>query len=461
MKRNQGGNRILQNNKIKKIRKSIHPKKSLPSPKKISQMKPESPVVKRPGIIDSDRPSVMVAYVSGYSSPDKRGFGLKEYEKWALTFIRPCLAHMIPEAKAFMGTHRSEQEILRLISKNANRQDPKTMALALDAINLGLRSIRSDVFEEPISIYSIEVLVPATAYSLHRLSWMAAGDEKIIHMLAKLFSSRLTGSQGMVEQVADLIRLSEGPLSTRSSRLQRQMASEVFPSVGCTEDAKNLAFEALARKKRLTKSGILIHRFDITLNEEDVLTLLPGRSPSNKIINFYLQMVQFRSQQFFKHHSVFAFPAEFYPLLAKRGYQGVQRNVNIFDKHSVLIPVCTSNHWSLCWLDLCNRGIDYYDSKGGQANSVLETVHHYLSKLWLQTHNEDVPFTVIHKQKCNKQTSEKDSAVFMCKYAEYLASSDVGLTSRPISDISAITIDYFRYQMMYEILTGSLVQNHK
>ena len=207
---NAAGYRILQNNKNKKIRKSIQPKKSLPSPKKVSHVRPESPAVKRPGIIDFDNPpqTTVISYHSANRSPDERDSGLKEYQEWALTFIRPCLSHMIPEAKASIGRNRSEKHIRMLISKIGDHQHPVTMALALDAINLGLQTIDSNVLEEPISINSIEVLAPATAYALHRLSWMAAGDEKIIHMLAKLFSSRLTGSQGMEKQVADLLRLS-------------------------------------------------------------------------------------------------------------------------------------------------------------------------------------------------------------------------------------------------------------
>ena len=401
----------------------------------------------------------LVTSVAGFkkrtSGPVESLKELKEYQKWALAYIRPSLAHLIDEARRLVNTKRSEQKILELISKPLNRHHPKTMALALEAIYLGLQRIDSYVLEMPITeklIHSTH-LDPITAYALHRLSWMADGNLRQIEMLANLYCARLTGSHGMVQQVYELIRLSEVPLSTRDNYFQRKLAAKVFPSVGCTNDAKNLAFEALAKLKRTSESGT----FDnMTLKEEDITSLQYGTRISDRIVNFFLHMIQERAEDIPKRW-VHVFPPKFYSDLAAGGYEAARKytkDVNIFERDNVLIPICQSNHWSLCLFT--DAKLHYYDSKGGQASTVLEKIRQFLRRHWQEKFKENPPHMQVVQEKCNSLKREQNSAVFMCKHADYLLSH----RASSISNISAATIDYFRYQMMYEIVTGSMVKNY-
>ncbi|XP_027489191.1 sentrin-specific protease 3-like, partial [Corapipo altera] len=60
------------------------------------------------------------------------------------------------------------------------------------------------------------------------------------------------------------------------------------------------------------------------------------------------------------------FNSFFYDKLRTRGYEGVQRwtkNVDIFGKELLLIPIHLEVHWSLVAVDVSRRRITYFDSQ--------------------------------------------------------------------------------------------------
>ncbi|XP_041283726.1 sentrin-specific protease 3-like, partial [Onychostruthus taczanowskii] len=60
------------------------------------------------------------------------------------------------------------------------------------------------------------------------------------------------------------------------------------------------------------------------------------------------------------------FNSFFYDKLRTRGYEGVQRwtkNVDIFGKELLLIPIHLEVHWSLVAVDVARRTITYFDSQ--------------------------------------------------------------------------------------------------
>ena len=63
-------------------------------------------------------------------------------------------------------------------------------------------------------------------------------------------------------------------------------------------------------------------------------------------MDFYMKLLENEDDE------VLAYPSHFYTTLAAHGHRAARKyeakNVNIFDKGLLIIPVKKSNHWSVC-----------------------------------------------------------------------------------------------------------------
>ena len=80
---------------------------------------------------------------------------------------------------------------------------------------------------------------------------------------------------------------------------------------------------------------------------------------------------------------VFAFSTFFYPKLVAEGYNGVSKwmkDVDIFNKQLVLIPLHLGMHWCLATVDYGAQQFCYYDSLNGTNTTCLELLRDYIQQ---------------------------------------------------------------------------------
>ena len=90
---------------------------------------------------------------------------------------------------------------------------------------------------------------------------------------------------------------------------------------------------------------------------------------SDKIINFYMKMIEARAEADKKtYRAVYSITSFLYHRLKEAGYSSVKRwtkEVDLFSYSLVLVPIHLPRHWCLATVDIDTQSIIYYDSMGG------------------------------------------------------------------------------------------------
>ncbi|KAG8237415.1 hypothetical protein J437_LFUL017522 [Ladona fulva] len=176
-----------------------------------------------------------------------------------------------------------------------------------------------------------------------------------------------------------------------------------------------------------------------------------------------------------EYPSIYAFNTFFYPRLSSSGYSSVKRwtkKVDLFAKDMVLIPLHLEIHWALAVIDFRQKTICYYDSMNGRKNSILQLMLNYLQEERMDKKREKFDtfgWQLKLVQDIPQQRNGFDCGVFACIFAEHLArglvkdeikktSTSKCRSSYPPFPFSQDNMPYFRKRMIYEILTGKLLQ---
>lgn len=94
---------------------------------------------------------------------------------------------------------------------------------------------------------------------------------------------------------------------------------------------------------------------------DDLGTLYGQNWLNDQVMNMYGDLVMDTVPE-----KVHFFNSFFYDKLRTKGYDGVKRwtkNVDIFNKELLLIPIHLEVHWSLISVDVRRRTITYFDSQ--------------------------------------------------------------------------------------------------
>ena len=147
----------------------------------------------------------------------------------------------------------------------------------------------------------------------------------------------------------------------------------------------------------------------------------------------------------------------FFTNLQQKGYKSVARwskragagGSKILDLDGVIIPVHKQAHWTLAYINVKQRRLEYYDSLFGNwsATSLLreylkgELGSNYKESEW-SDYNEA-------REMCPVQKNGYDCGVFLCKTAEVICrGGTLSYTQKDIPDI--------RVLMQADLLKGSL-----
>ncbi|CAB0009965.1 unnamed protein product, partial [Nesidiocoris tenuis] len=151
---------------------------------------------------------------------------------------------------------------------------------------------------------------------------------------------------------------------------------------------------------------------------------------NDKIINFYMELIDQRSRQNHKLPTTFSFNTFLYVSLKAGGYTRVKnytRKTDLFEKDIIFIPIFKAAHWRLITIYIKLQKIEYLDSLGKDGTDILEDIKNYLTEEhnhkkgtpldttnWKFTQRTDIPL----------QQNNDDCGVFVCQYAKSLGSSE-------------------------------------
>ncbi|CAI2732934.1 unnamed protein product [Schistosoma spindalis] len=207
---------------------------------------------------------------------------------------------------------------------------------------------------------------------------------------------------------------------------------------------------------------VLVDKYKLVVTRRELMTLTGTNWLSDMVINFYLQLLQHRSQHQTNLPRIAVLSTFFYAKLTAPiggGYSGVRRwtrQSKLFDQDIVLIPIHDRGmHWCLSCIDLRVKTITYYDSMGSGNMKCLKQLMDYLKHESLDKRNVELPDPdswklVNTEDTVPQQFNGSDCGVFLCTFGEFI-SRDASFT------FSQDDMPGIRKRMIYEILTQQLL----
>jgi len=214
------------------------------------------------------------------------------------------------------------------------------------------------------------------------------------------------------------------------------------------------------REKNREKIFITISNIDIKY--EDLERILPGVWLNDELINCYMSIINDESKKIENNYpKVHCFNTFFNVMLLNNGkgynYQRVAKwtkLIDIFALDYVIIPIHVGgNHWCLGVINFRDKRLEYYDSMGGKNPGCIKNLKQYVmdehqAKKGTPIDMEDwTVYTPGHS--IPQQNNAYDCGVFMCQFAESLASGN------SVENVNQADMPYYRKRMMLEILSNN------
>ncbi|KAL3046670.1 hypothetical protein OYC64_004622 [Pagothenia borchgrevinki] len=157
------------------------------------------------------------------------------------------------------------------------------------------------------------------------------------------------------------------------------------------------------------------------LTMDDLGTLYGQNWLNDQIMNMYGDLVMDSVPD-----KVHFFNSFFYDKLRTNGYDGVKRwtkNVDIFQKDLLLIPIHLEVHWSLVSVDIPRRAITYFDSQRTLNRRCPKHIFKYLQAEAIKKDQQDflTGWKGFFKMNVGRQNNDSDCGAFVLQYCKCLA----------------------------------------
>ncbi|KAM6894122.1 uncharacterized protein PEZ65_021797 [Lycodopsis pacificus] len=157
------------------------------------------------------------------------------------------------------------------------------------------------------------------------------------------------------------------------------------------------------------------------LTMDDLGTLYGQNWLNDQIMNMYGDLVMDSVPE-----KVHFFNSFFYDKLRTKGYDGVKRwtkNVDIFQKDLLLIPIHLEVHWSLVSVDIPRRAITYFDSQRTLNRRCPKHIFKYLQAEAIKKEQQDflTGWKGFFKMNVGRQNNDSDCGAFVLQYCKCLA----------------------------------------
>uniref|UniRef100_A0A3Q2YMD7 SUMO specific peptidase 3b n=2 Tax=Hippocampus comes TaxID=109280 RepID=A0A3Q2YMD7_HIPCM len=157
------------------------------------------------------------------------------------------------------------------------------------------------------------------------------------------------------------------------------------------------------------------------LTMDDLGTLYGQNWLNDQIMNMYGDLVMDSVPE-----KVHFFNSFFYDKLRTKGYEGVKRwtkNVDIFQKDLLLIPIHLEVHWSLVSVDIPRKAITYFDSQRTLNRRCPKHIYKYLQAEAIKKDQQEflTGWKGFFKMKVGRQNNDSDCGAFVLQYCKCLA----------------------------------------
>ncbi|XP_022519425.2 sentrin-specific protease 3a [Astyanax mexicanus] len=157
------------------------------------------------------------------------------------------------------------------------------------------------------------------------------------------------------------------------------------------------------------------------LTMDDLSTLYGQNWLNDQVMNMYGDLVMDAAPD-----RVHFFNSFFYDKLRTKGYEGVKRwtkNVDIFQKKYLLIPIHLEVHWSLVCVNVPDRTITYFDSQRTLNRRCPKHIAKYLLAEAIKRDQRDfyTGWRGLFKMNVARQNNDSDCGAFVLQYCKCLA----------------------------------------
>lgn len=168
-----------------------------------------------------------------------------------------------------------------------------------------------------------------------------------------------------VQSILDEFLQTYGSLIPLSTDEVVEKLEDIFQQEFSTPSRKSLVLQLIQSYQRMPGNA-MVRGFRVSykrhvLTMDDLGTLYGQNWLNDQVMNMYGDLVMDTVPE-----KVHFFNSFFYDKLRTKGYDGVKRwtkNVDIFNKELLLIPIHLEVHWSLVSVDVRRRTITYFDSQ--------------------------------------------------------------------------------------------------
>ncbi|EHA98415.1 Sentrin-specific protease 3 [Heterocephalus glaber] len=159
------------------------------------------------------------------------------------------------------------------------------------------------------------------------------------------------------------------------------------------------------------------------LTMDDLGTLYGQNWLNDQVMNTYGDLVMDTVPE-----KVLFFNSFFYDKLHTKGYDGVKRwtkNVDIFNKELLLIPIHLEVHWSLIFVDVRQGTITYFDSQRTLNRHCPKHIAKYLQAEAVKKDQLDFPqgWKGSFKMNVARQNNDSDCGTSVLQHCKHLALS--------------------------------------
>jgi len=235
------------------------------------------------------------------------------------------------------------------------------------------------------------------------------------------------------------------------------------------ERRKPLDIALLSKVEAIFENGSpddkVIFKFNIEIQQKDLVRLIPPEWLNDQLINFYMEMLAVRDddlcQKFTGRKKSLFIPTQFMgkmmPTKDKYEPDEVARwlqKSDIFSMNKLYLPInVTNTHWVLAVVYMERKEIHFLDSLRGNGKKYMEGILQWIEGRAGGTSNfNSAEWKLKSIDNNSRQFNGYDCAMFVLLYADFL-SDDLPITS---SSFIEADIPFFRQKLACDILRGSL-----
>ncbi|XP_060111795.1 sentrin-specific protease 3 [Heteronotia binoei] len=227
-----------------------------------------------------------------------------------------------------------------------------------------------------------------------------------------------------VQNILDEFVQTYGSLIPISTDEVVEKLEDIFQQEFSTPQRKAMVHQLIQSYQRMPGNAVL-RTFRVTykrhvLTMDDLQTLYGPNWLNDQVMNMYGDLVMDTVPE-----KVHFFNSFFYDKLRTKGYEGVKRwtkNVDIFNKELLLIPIHLEVHWSLICVEVKKKKITYLDSQRTLNRRCPKHICRYLQAEAEKKNRPDFRdgWKGVFQMNIARQNNDSDCGAFVLQYSKYL-----------------------------------------